>query len=369
MAETSANPVMLTLARDSRELTQSDVAREMSERRGDGPKITQGYVSKAEAGATSVSGERLELFAAVLGYPTELLTLSGNVFGLGTTCVHHRKRQSLSAAAGRRVHAYLNLARIQTRHLLHGTDVQPANAFFRFPVSVIDTARDAAAEVRKRWRIPPGPVESMVDLLEQAGGIVVQRRTPSAAWDAVSQWPDDEAPVFLLNAATPPDRQRFTLAHELGHIVCHPVVGPNQEKEADEFAAEFLMPAAQIVADLKSDLDIAMLGALKQRWKVSMAALVRRAHDLGVITDWRYRTLNVELSSLGYRTDEPGVLPAEHPRLPLKAAREWITRQQDGLDDLAARTLLTTAEFTEVFGLAGQSDPELASTLEGGTCG
>lgn len=369
MEQHVANPVMLTLARDSRELTQADVARELSARRGDGPKITQGYVSKAEAGATSVSGQRLALFSAVLGYPVELLTLPGSVFGLGTTCVHHRKRQSLSATAGRRVHAYLNLARIQTRLLLQGTAVQPANAFFRFPVSVIDTARDAATEVRQRWGVPPGPVDSMVDLLERAGGIVLQRQTPSAAWDAVSQWPDDEAPVFLLNAATPPDRQRFTLAHELGHIVCHPVPGPDQEKDADEFAAEFLMPAAHIVADLGSDLDIAKLSALKQRWKVSMAALVRRAHDLGVITDWRYRTLNVELSSLGYRTDEPGALPPEHPRLPLRAAQERITRQQDGLDDLAARTLLTTAEFTEVFGLPGQSGPELTSAFEGGTRG
>ncbi|MBE1577656.1 ImmA/IrrE family metallo-endopeptidase [Amycolatopsis roodepoortensis] len=365
MDQSAGNPVMLTLARDSRGLTQSEVARQMSDRRGGGPKITQGYVSKAEAGAVSVIGERLELFAAVLGYPSELLTMSGGVYGLGTACVHHRKRQSLSAAAGRRIHAYLNLARIQTRLLLTGSDMQPENAFFRFPVSAVDTARDAAAEVRQRWSVPPGPVASMVALLEQAGGIVVQRRTSSTAWDAVSQWPDDEAPIFLLNAATPTDRQRFTLAHELGHIVCHPVPGPEQEREADEFAAEFLMPAAQITTELGNDLDIGKLGVLKQRWRVSMAALVRRARDLGLITDWRYRSLNVELSSLGYRTDEPGNLEPEQPQLPLRAAQEWITRQQDGVDDLAARTLLTTAEFVEIFGLAGATGSEPAATERG----
>jgi transcriptional regulator with XRE-family HTH domain len=228
MSDGVANPLMLTLARDSRQLTQSDVAREMTALRGGGPRITQGYVSKAEAGAVSVTGERLELFARVLDYPVGLLTVPGGVYGFGTACVHHRKRQSFTAAAGRRIHAYLNLARIQMGLLTRGVSDQPKNAFFRFPLSVIDTARDAAAEVRARWEVPPGPVDSMVELLEQAGGLVIRRRTPSAGWDAVSQWPEGESPVFLLNAATPPDRQRFSLAHELGHIICHPTPGPDR---------------------------------------------------------------------------------------------------------------------------------------------
>jgi Zn-dependent peptidase ImmA (M78 family) len=350
MAEGVANPLMLTLARDSRQLTQSDVAREMTALRGDGPRITQGYVSKAEAGAVSVTGERLELFARVLGYPAGLLTVPGGVYGFGTACVHHRKRQSFTAAAGRRIHAYLNLARIQMGILVHGVSEQPKNAFFRFPLSAIDTARDAAAEVRARWEIPPGPVDSMVEILERAGGIVIRRRTPSRGWDAVSQWPDGEPPVFLLNAATPPDRQRFSLAHELGHIICHPIPGPDQEKEADEFAAEFLMPSRDIAAEIgSSGVNIGRLGELKQRWKVSMAALARRARDLSLITDWQYRSLNVELSSLGYRTDEPGALPQECPRRARRAIGEWMSRERYSIEDLAERTYLSAEEFMEIF--------------------
>ncbi|MFI9453373.1 ImmA/IrrE family metallo-endopeptidase [Amycolatopsis sp. NPDC052450] len=350
------NPSMLVLARDSRELTQSKLAGLMTVRTDGSPPVTQGYVSKAESGAVAVTGERLALFADVLGYPEELLVLPGDVYGFGTACIHHRKRQSLSAPAVRRVHAYLNLARIQMRRLLVSTGVQPANAYFRFPLSAVDTARDAAAEVRRRWGVPDGPVESVVALLEAAGGVVVPRETPSRAWDAVSQWPEGEAPVFLLNAATPTDRQRFTLAHELGHMICHPHPVPEQEQQADEFAAEFLMPASQILDEMSSGLNIEQLGQLKQRWKVSMAALVRRAHDLAVISDWRYRSLNVELSSLGYRTDEPGPLKPEKPGLPSRAFRAWITQQGAGVDDLAARTLLTAAEFHEVFQSAGLED-------------
>jgi Zn-dependent peptidase ImmA (M78 family) len=350
MAEEVANPLMLTLARDSRQLTQSDVAREMTALRGGGPRITQGYVSKAEAGAVSVTGERLKLFARVLDYPVGLLTVPGGVYGFGTACVHHRKRQSFTAAAGRRIHAYLNLARIQMGILVAGVSEQPKNAFFRFPLSAIDTARDAAAEVRARWEVPPGPVDSMVEVLERAGGIVIRRRTPSTGWDAVSQWPDGEPPVFLLNAATPPDRQRFSLAHELGHIICHPIPGPDQEKEADEFAAEFLMPSRDIAAEIgSSGVNIGRLGELKQRWKVSMAALARRARDLALISDWQYRSLNVELSSLGYRTDEPGALPQEGPQRARRAISEWMSCQRYSIEDLAERTFLSTEEFMEIF--------------------
>jgi hypothetical protein len=108
-----------------------------------------------------------------------LLTVPGGVYGFGTGCVHHRKRQSFTSAAGRRVHAYLHLARIQMGILVHGVNEQPKNAFFRVPLSAIDTARDAAAEMRARWEAPHGPVDSMVEVLERASGIVIRRRTPS----------------------------------------------------------------------------------------------------------------------------------------------------------------------------------------------
>jgi Zn-dependent peptidase ImmA (M78 family) len=346
----TANPDMLVLARDSREMTQSAVAAAMSDARDAGPPITQGYVSKAESGAVVVAGERLGLFATVLEYPRELLALREGVYGFATSCVHHRKRQSLPVAALRRIHAYLNLARIQMHGLLDGTNVLAPLRFFRFELSELDTAQDAAKQVRARWGVPAGPIVSMLRLLEDAGGLVVLRDTASRAWDAVSQWPADESPVFLLNAATPTDRQRFSLAHELGHVICHPTPAPGQEQQADEFAAEFLMPATEIAPELGTDLNIEKLGQLKQRWKVSMAALVRRARDLSLINDWRYRSLNVELSSLGYRRDEPGALDAEQPCLAIRAAHERV-RHGEGVELLAARALLTPNEFTTIFDL------------------
>jgi Zn-dependent peptidase ImmA (M78 family) len=102
---------------------------------------------------------------------------------------------------------------------------------------------------------------------------------------------------------------------KLGHAVLHTVPRPNQEAEADQFAAALLMPATDGHAVFDTDLDLAHLAALKPTWGMSMAALARRAWDLGRISDYRYRELNIELSAAGYRTNEPGAVPNESPTL------------------------------------------------------
>lgn len=120
--------------------------------------------------------------------------------------------------------------------------------------------------------------------------------------------------AFLINAHAPADRFRFSLAHELGHVILHrePGVTATQERQADEFASEFLLPADTIRTELKQGrLTLPRLLELKHRWGVSMAALLRRASTLGVVSDWQYRNLMVELSAVGYRKQEPSDLVPE----------------------------------------------------------
>jgi Zn-dependent peptidase ImmA (M78 family) len=130
--------------------------------------------------------------------------------------------------------------------------------------------------------------------------------------DATSLHPPGEAPVFVINTDAPADRQRFTQAHELGHIACAPALDLDAEEMAQAFASELLAPAAQVRSDLQaSPITPARLLLLKARWRISAAALLRRALDLGVITDSRYRTLNTQTSALGWKTAEPEPLPHE----------------------------------------------------------
>ena len=154
------------------------------------------------------------------------------------------------------------------------------------------------------WKLPPGPVANVIQAIEDAGGIVFKCDFGSNKIDALSQWLQGIPPMFFLSNRIPTDRMRWTLAHELGHVIMHQIPSENIELEADIFASEFLMPALSIKPYL-ADLTLAKLAALKTHWKVSMASILKRASDLGVISDRQKTYLWTQMGAHGYRTNEP----------------------------------------------------------------
>jgi Zn-dependent peptidase ImmA (M78 family) len=346
-----AHPAMLVLARESRAMTQAELAQEMT-RRSDGTVVSQGYVSKAEAGRLEVTWLRLSWYAAALGYPVAVLGTDPQLHGVGVGLVHHRKRASLGAPALRRIHAELALARMQTRALLALAGIDHDHRFHRIAIDDFDTASDAAITVRREWGLAPGPVPQLVHLIEEAGGLVLVRDLGSRELDAVTQWIDGNPPLFLINAHAPADRFRFSLAHELGHVLLHsePGVTADQERQADEFASELLLPADAVRTELKQGrLDLPRLLDLKHRWGVSMAALLRRAFTLDIVSDWQYRNLMVEMSALGYRTQEPSDLVRERPRFVPALVADLRDDRGYHLDQLAEAAGLLPDEFARLY--------------------
>jgi Zn-dependent peptidase ImmA (M78 family) len=344
-----ADPAMLVLARDSRGWTQSELAEQMSH--VEGSRISQGYVSRAEAGRIPVRAERVLLFAAALRLTPEMLCQAADTAGAGIGLIHHRKRASLGAPALRRIHATLALTRLQVEAVTRAAALRHSHRFRHIEVNDFDTPADAAETLREEWNVPIGPIDDLVALLEHAGALVVVRDLGTTELDAVSQWPHDRAPLVLLNSTAPGDRSRFSLAHELGHLIMHrePGEGRTQETQADRFAAEFLMPHEVILGELKPGIDVARLMDLKARWGVSMAALIRRAVDLGVISEWQYRTLMVELSALGYRTSEPIVIRRETPRHIAQAVTRLEGKHHLSATETAHLAGLGREEFHEIY--------------------
>lgn len=178
-------------------------------------------------------------------------------------------------------------------------------------------AREVARRLRKLWQMPTGPVKSITDSIEGAGGIVFRCAFGTARIDGISQWPLDcpeLPPVFFVSDRAPGDRQRWTLAHEIGHVLMHHLPTDDPEVEANHFAAEFLMPSDEILPELRN-LTLQKAAALKSYWRVSMQAIIRWAHFLGKITRNQYEYLFKQMGYLGYRMCEPVPLPAEQPAL------------------------------------------------------
>jgi Zn-dependent peptidase ImmA (M78 family) len=348
-----AKAEMLALVRESLGKTQVEVAAAMKKLgEASGTAVSQGYVSRAEKGLLTVAGDRLTLYARALGCPPDLLCLDPRTADVGIGLVHHRKKAALSAPALRRIHAQLALTRLHVQSLFEAAETaSTGDGFLRVDVDDETPPREAAEMVRQAWGLPEGPVQDLVGQIERAGGLVLLRDLGSPHLDAVSQWPNGQAPLLLLNNHAPGDRLRFSLAHELGHLTMHdgPSNGADQEKQADEFAAAFLMPAADIRKELAGGLDLGRLLELKQRWQVSMSALLRRAHSLTSISDWQYRTITIEMSALGYRTAEPGEVGIEAP-MGIRTVIEHVTGP-GGVpsDDLARRMRLLPKDFHQQY--------------------
>ncbi|MFI0008556.1 ImmA/IrrE family metallo-endopeptidase [Streptomyces globisporus] len=182
-----------------------------------------------------------------------------------------------------------------------------------------DSPEEAANALRASWEIPVGPIPHLVRTAENEGVLVVFSAPASASVDAYS-FEGMSRPVVVLNPAKRDYyRQRFDLAHELGHLVMHSDAEPGSAKieaQADRFAAEFLMPGDQIADSLPGKANWGRLQQLKESWGVSLQALLYRSRALGEMSDVTYRNAMMFLSSKGWRRQEPGVMPIlEQPSL------------------------------------------------------
>ncbi|WP_033228729.1 helix-turn-helix domain-containing protein [Serinicoccus profundi] len=211
------------------------------------------------------------------------------------------------------------------------------------------TGRDpelAAQEVRARWGLGEQPIGNMVHLLEAHGIRVFSLTDDTRDLDAYCvNWHGQ--PFILLSREKSGERRRFNAAHELGHLILHGEDkipnGPDAEAEANRFAAAFLMPRASVLAQGLTNATAPQVLEAKKRWRVAAMAMAHRANELGLMTEWAYRSLCIDLSRLGYRRGEPHGIAHESSMLLTKVMQQ-LRANQSGLGAIAADLGLHPAE-------------------------
>lgn len=212
-----------------------------------------------------------------------------------------------------------------------------ASSQFALPVgfdggaSCDEDAEIVARRLRDAWQLGLDPIESLIEVVEDHG-IKVGLIEADDGFDALTLWANDENPVIVLRMGVPGDRQRFSLAHELGHLALEPADGADVERLAHRFAGAFLVPAEKVrleLGDRRHRLSMRELHSLKHKYGLSMQAWIHRAQDLGIISASCARTLYMQFSKYGWRREEPWEpFPAEEPqrmkRLVLRARAEGI---------------------------------------------
>lgn len=185
------------------------------------------------------------------------------------------------------------------------------------PVRSIEDAETAAESLRDCWGLGFGPIYDLMAVLEDHG-VKVIALSPRHGFDGFSCWANDTIPVVVCSSDAPGDRQRFTLAHELGHLMLGFSDAVDVESAAHRFAAALLVPRKAVFHELgekRSRLTMEELHILKHKYGLSMQAWARRAFDLGIIACSVYTGVCKQFSKLGWRKEEPGdQVPGETPR-------------------------------------------------------
>lgn len=186
-----------------------------------------------------------------------------------------------------------------------------------------EDAEIAADALRLEWKLGIGPINSMTELLEDKGIKVVEIEMPESVSGSkafAKQHQATAAALIVVNKNHNGERQRFTLAHELGHLVLQfpdSLGHKQQEKAADRFAGAFLITKELLIKLVgKSRQAIAMgeLISLKKFFKVSIASLVVRCGQLGILTKAGYGKMFGWLKAKGLAdvgAIEPDPIPKE----------------------------------------------------------
>jgi Zn-dependent peptidase ImmA (M78 family)/DNA-binding XRE family transcriptional regulator len=329
------NRRMITLARDAVGLTQSSLAHQIG--------ISQGLISKIENGLEEPAKDLLDRIGQACGVPASFFEQQDEILGDGLIDYYHKKRLTLPAKPLKKANALANLHRLEALRLLRTLEFAEAADFPVFLADEHQSVEVIAQLVRATWRVPPGPLPNLIALIEATGVPIFVVDLGHEKLSAISMPGISGRHVIILNGSLPPSAQRFALAHELGHLVMHGgTASDDMEREADLFAAALLMPADQIRTQLRG-LQFKALGALKAQWRVSLAALIRRAHDLHCISDRQYKTFNIGLNRLpGGRKREPGEFEAERPRLIKHLFHHYRTELDYSIEDL--RTLMVVTD-------------------------
>lgn len=174
-------------------------------------------------------------------------------------------------------------------------------------VSSLDQIEDVSMNVRSEWNLGLDPIDNLMDILEQHG-IKVGVIAAPVKFDALTMGYNDERPLIIVNKTFPGDRQRLSLAHELGHLILKLDEGIDEEEAAFRFAGAFLVPKPTLIMELgpkRRMLDFRELFVLKHKYGMSMGAWIYRANDLKIISDAAAERHWIEMRSHGWHKKEP----------------------------------------------------------------
>lgn len=306
------NHSQFVFAREYRGMSQTELSKKITG-------LSQSNLSKFEKGLEILSEDAIDKIVSVLEFPYSFF--EKRIYN-DIDSAHYRSKSGITKKTR---------IQIESNNKLLGYLVDSLNESLDFPefkLKTLDVEEYTPQDIAKYTRRAMGlkPNEAVVDIfyiLESNGVVIIEFDDVTEKFDGVSFKTDNGVPVIIINKNFSNDRKRFTLAHEVGHLLMHiigdfPIPSHRNEKikemEANIFASEFLMPELAIKSSLVN-LRMSELAPLKKYWHTSKQSLIRRAKDLGGIDSNRWKYFMIELSRTGERKKERTPVKIDSPQI------------------------------------------------------
>lgn len=347
-------------AREARSLTGAALAESVG--------VSRAAVSQYERGVQTPAPDVFTRIADALRLPERFFLENSEEVAGGT--VFFRCTASATKAARARAERRYRWTREIVRHLQRHlrfpeVDLPEIDLPSKFAALTPAIVEDAAAAVRRHWGLGDGPISNVVWLLENKGVVVTRHLLKSDRLDAFSNWDEDEPRPYIVLGTDKGSavRSRFDAAHELAHLVLHRHVNQGQlakradfaliESQAHRFAGAFLLPATTFLNDLHG-VSLDALREMKPHWRAAIQLMLKRAQDLGVVSDAEAKRLWINIGRRGWRKREPfdDRFEPERPRFLPKCFEMLLDRGVLTREGLAADLSWLPAEVEDLVGLS-----------------
>jgi Zn-dependent peptidase ImmA (M78 family)/transcriptional regulator with XRE-family HTH domain len=282
--------------------------------------VSQPAISQIEKGGPA-SDQTLKAIARETQFSLKFFG-AGPLPDLPEGSLRYRKRASTRARDDDRVRSHVRQAvevldRLSTIAKPPAVRIEPVTAKHLTD----DDIEQVAVDVREVLGVGPrDPIPNLIRAVERAGVAVIGSAHAIEKHDGVSYWPNfpHGRPVICFTRGVPGDRERLTVAHELGHLVLHQIRQVDQataEAEAYRFAGALLLPRDEALAIITPPVTLRQLALVKAKCGMSIRALVRRCLDLQIIDASRRVSLEKQIGARSWHKVEPVEVPEETPRL------------------------------------------------------
>lgn len=318
-------PSRITEAREARSLSMGDLA--------DSINITRQSVSKYEKGIINPSPEVLQEISVKLGFPLDYFYKNDVVDAARSSSLFFRSKSNVAKkikTACKYQVKWADEVKKELERYVDFLDVDVPTIDADYEEVTDEDIEELALNLRNAWNLGDSPVYDLIGILENKGIIISQFSSNDICSfngiDAFSAWKDGIPYIVYNSVQKSAVRTRFSILHELGHIIMHSAISEEESKkkeivdfadmQADRFAAAFLLPATSFPNSIRGT-SLSVLTIAKEKWGAAMSTIIRRCESLELLTDNQLNYLKRQMSTNKYWHKEPldDVLTINGPEL------------------------------------------------------